>query len=121
MDYMGTFEQGAEDLDDEDQAGAQDQEGDDQEDDSDHHVAQVRKVQQKSTKLTLKMAGKLILLAGYINAEIILVLPTNARLSFSLTNALAYLSGEQANKKKSLIKQAHIFVPTEANHVSYWP
>ncbi len=64
MDYMGTFEQGAEDLDDEDETGAQDQEGDDQEDDSDHHVAQVRKVQQKSAKLTLKIVGKTDFIGG---------------------------------------------------------
>ena len=48
-----TFQERAEDLDDEDETGAEDDERDDQQDDADHQVAQVRKVEQKAAKLTL--------------------------------------------------------------------
>ena len=49
-----TFQERAEDLDDEDETGAEDNERDDQQDDADHKVAQVRKVEQKTAKLTLE-------------------------------------------------------------------
>ena len=72
-----TFQERAEDLDDEDETGAEDNERDDQQDDADHKVAQVRKVEQKAAKLTLEKNQKVIIKIDFYKALFLYLYPTN--------------------------------------------
>ena len=72
-----TFQERAEDLDDEDETGAEDNERDDQQDDADHQVAQVRKVEQKAAKLTLEKNQKVSIKIGINNPLFLYLYPTN--------------------------------------------